>query len=120
MDFTQAINIYRIPIAQLPTPIEEIDYPWSGHKLYIKRDDLTGSVLSGNKIRKLEYLLADAKSKGCDTVITCGGVQSNHAGLRPLPPGRSVLILYWFSLASVPICSTATFYWAAWLAPKFG
>ena len=79
MDFTQAINSYRIPLAQLPTPIEEIDYPWSGHKLFVKRDDLTGSVLSGNKIRKLEYLLADAKAKGCDTVITCGGVQSNHA-----------------------------------------
>ena len=49
-----------------------------GIEISIKRDDLTGGVLAGNKIRKLEYLLAEAKRKGATHVITCGGVQSNH------------------------------------------
>lgn len=49
-----------------------------GVEIFFKRDDLTGCELSGNKVRKLEYLLADAREKGADTVITCGGAQSNH------------------------------------------
>jgi D-cysteine desulfhydrase family pyridoxal phosphate-dependent enzyme len=52
--------------------LEDADTVW------IKRDDCTGVTLSGNKARKLEFLLADALDKGCDTVITCGGVQTNH------------------------------------------
>lgn len=48
-------------------------------KLYIKRDDATGGVeLGGNKLRKLEFLLADALARGCDSVVTIGGEQSNH------------------------------------------
>jgi D-cysteine desulfhydrase len=46
--------------------------------VWIKRDDQSGSDLSGNKVRKLEYLLAEAMASRCDTVITCGGIQSNH------------------------------------------
>jgi D-cysteine desulfhydrase len=49
-----------------------------GVELYIKRDDLTGAALSGNKIRKLEFVLADALAQKADAVITCGGAQSNH------------------------------------------
>lgn len=49
-----------------------------GVELYIKRDDLSGVALSGNKIRKLEFVLADALAQKADTVITCGGAQSNH------------------------------------------
>lgn len=48
-------------------------------KLFVKRDDLTGLVTTGNKIRKLNYLVAQALSEGADTLITCGGLQSNHA-----------------------------------------
>jgi D-cysteine desulfhydrase len=63
----------------------------------VKRDDLTGSVLSGNKIRKLEFILADARAKGADTVITCGGLQSNHCRATALAAAgvglRSVLFL---------------------------
>lgn len=70
----------RIPLAQLPTPVQP--YPklseWLGVELYVKRDDLTESVISGNKIRKIEYLLWEAKQLEADTLITCGGVQSNH------------------------------------------
>jgi 1-aminocyclopropane-1-carboxylate deaminase/D-cysteine desulfhydrase-like pyridoxal-dependent ACC family enzyme len=50
-----------------------------GCELHIKRDDLTGMQLSGNKVRKLEFILAEAKEKGHDCVITIGGIQSNHA-----------------------------------------
>jgi len=70
----------RIPLASLPTPVEKLTHLSDelGVALFVKRDDLTESVASGNKIRKLEYLLYDAKEKGCDMLITCGGVQSNH------------------------------------------
>lgn len=47
-------------------------------ELWIKRDDLTGMQLSGNKVRKLEFLLADALAQGSDCVVTAGGIQSNH------------------------------------------
>jgi D-cysteine desulfhydrase len=46
--------------------------------IWAKRDDMTGSVLSGNKVRKLEFAIADAWAQGADTLITCGGTQSNH------------------------------------------
>jgi D-cysteine desulfhydrase len=70
----------RIKRARLPTPVEparKLSHKF-GVELLIKRDDLTGSSLSGNKIRKLEFLFADAAAQGADTVITCGGEQSNH------------------------------------------
>ncbi len=60
------------------TPIEELPGVLEKTKIFIKRDDLNGLLISGNKARKLEYLIADAKSKKCDTIITCGPVQSNH------------------------------------------
>ncbi|MCG8608634.1 D-cysteine desulfhydrase family protein, partial [bacterium] len=50
-----------------------------GPEIYLKRDDYTGLGLTGNKVRKLEFLLAEAIHKKCDYVITCGGSQSNHA-----------------------------------------
>lgn len=70
----------RIEIANLPTPIQYLPRisDWLGVELYIKRDDLTESIASGNKVRKLEYLLHDAQQKGADALITCGGAQSNH------------------------------------------
>ena len=70
----------RLDIARIPTPFQIMRRlsDQTGIEIFIKRDDLTGSALSGNKIRKLEFALADAKAKGCDTVITCGGEQSNH------------------------------------------
>lgn len=62
----------------VPTPIGEIRKSGSTAKIFMKRDDLNGLLISGNKARKLEYLVADAKKKKCDTLITCGGIQSNH------------------------------------------
>jgi len=70
----------RIKRARLPTPVEPARRLSNklGLELLFKRDDLTGASLSGNKIRKLEFLFADAAAEGADTVITCGGEQSNH------------------------------------------
>ncbi len=70
----------RIKRARLPTPVEPARRLSQklGVELLFKRDDLTGSSLSGNKIRKLEFLFAEAAAEGADTVITCGGEQSNH------------------------------------------
>ena len=70
-----------LSIAKTPTPLERMDRLSDelGLELWVKRDDLTGSHLSGNKVRKLDFLLAAAKNQGATTVITCGGIQSNHA-----------------------------------------
>lgn len=71
----------RIRLAHLPTPIEALpglSAQFGGPKLLVKRDDLTGLALGGNKIRKLEFLLAEAQSHGAKTIITAGAVQSNH------------------------------------------
>ncbi|MGI1678008.1 MAG: D-cysteine desulfhydrase family protein [Cellvibrionaceae bacterium] len=79
----------KLSLAQTPTPLQPLDRlsadlsrqmqgQASSPRIWIKRDDLTGSTLSGNKIRKLEYVVAQALTEGCDTLITCGGIQSNH------------------------------------------
>lgn len=71
----------KLPLALLPSPFRALDRISShldGPRIWIKNDDMTGSLLSGNKVRKLEYTLARAKEEGCDTLITCGGLQSNH------------------------------------------
>lgn len=71
-----------IKLAQVPTPIfklERISKIFEGPQIFIKRDDYSGMATTGNKIRKLEFLLAEALAQNCDYVITCGGVHSNHA-----------------------------------------
>lgn len=71
----------RLHLANTPThfqPLDRLSAKLGGPRIWIKRDDLTGSLLSGNKIRKLEFVVAQALEEGCDTLITCGGVQSNH------------------------------------------
>ncbi len=60
------------------TPIEELKGLKMKTRIFVKRDDLNGLLISGNKTRKLEYLFADARNKKCDTIITCGPMQSNH------------------------------------------
>ena len=71
----------RLHVANLPTPLERHEALGArfGLSLWVKRDDMTAGAESGNKIRKLEFLLADARERGADVVITCGGLQSNHA-----------------------------------------
>ena len=58
------------------------------HRLWVKRDDLTDAAISGNKLRKLEFVAAAARQSGCDTLITCGGVQSNHCRATALVGAR--------------------------------
>lgn len=76
-------DFLRIPLAVLSTPIQKLENisRLLNTNVYIKRDDLTGIGLGGNKVRKLEFLLADAKRKGAEVVFTTGGAQSNHAML---------------------------------------
>ena len=71
----------HVKIANLPTQINKLNNLSKkyGKNIYIKRDDMTGTEISGNKIRKLEYILAKALDEGIDTLITAGGIQSNHA-----------------------------------------
>ncbi len=71
----------RLRLAHLPTPLWRSDAldELIGTKVWVKRDDMTAGAEAGNKIRKLEYLLADALEHGASTVLTCGGEQSNHA-----------------------------------------
>lgn len=78
--------IPRHPLAVLPTPLQEaprlraaLGGPAAAPRILIKRDDLTGLALGGNKARKLEFLVADAVARGANVLITTGATQSNHA-----------------------------------------
>lgn len=68
----------RVPLANQPTRGHWLRYD-AGVKVWLKRDDQTGTALTGNKVRKLEYLMAEALAGNATHVITCGGEQSNHA-----------------------------------------
>ncbi len=80
----------RLHLAHLPTPLQK--YPALDARLacdvWVKRDDMTGGAEAGNKLRKLELLLARALHDGADTVLTCGGIQSNHARATALACAR--------------------------------
>jgi D-cysteine desulfhydrase len=89
----------RLFLVHGPTPIVRRDALDAivGAKVFVKRDDATGGAESGNKLRKLEWLLADAIVKGNRAVITCGGIQSNHARATALTCAalglRAILLL---------------------------
>jgi len=76
----------KLDFANLPTPVQSLnkltelirETNSESPEIHIKRDDFSGIEVSGNKIRKLEYGLKEAKEQGCDLLITCGGIQSNH------------------------------------------
>lgn len=80
----------RLDLARTPTPLEPLSRLGEkfGVEMHVKRDDLTGADLTGNKIRKLEFLLADALAKDSDTVVTCGAAQSNHARATAIAAAR--------------------------------
>ena len=76
------VELPRIPLGYWPTPLHELPRLASvlgGPRLLVKRDDLSGLALGGNKCRKLEYILGDARQKGVDTLVTSGSAQSNFA-----------------------------------------
>ncbi len=84
-------NTYpKISLGIFPTPIHKLENisRLLNVNVFIKRDDLTGLGLGGNKVRKLEYLLADAQKLGAEVVFTTGGAQSNHAMLTAAAAGK--------------------------------
>ena len=89
----------RVKLGLFPTPVHRLDRISAllHTNVYVKRDDLTGIGLGGNKVRKLEFLLADARERGAKLVFTTGGAQSNHAMLTAAAAGKlgmeAILIL---------------------------
>jgi D-cysteine desulfhydrase len=81
----------RRALAHTPTPIEKLErlsQLFEGPDIFIKRDDLTGIGKTGNKVRKLEFLIAEAQREGAQLLITCGGGQSNHARATALAAAK--------------------------------
>lgn len=91
---TATLNLSAFPRVRLlegATPIQHLprlSHALGGAQIYVKRDDLTGLGCGGNKLRKLEFLLGEALAQGCDTVITVGARQSNHARLTAAAAAR--------------------------------
>lgn len=73
----------RLPLSIVPSPCHRLDYlsKTYGVEIFCKRDDMTGFGFGGNKSRKLEFLMGEAIARGCDTLVTCGGIQSNFCRL---------------------------------------
>jgi len=106
-------NLTRFPRLEFigaPTPLEYLprfsDY--LGLEIYIKRDDVTPMALGGNKLRKLEFLAADALREGADTLITAGAIQSNH--VRQTAAVAAKLGLHCVALLENPIGTRAENY----------
>lgn len=81
----------RLHLAQTPTPfycLETLTAQLGGPRIWVKRDDVTEAAAGGNKIRKLEFVLAQARAAACDTLITSGGLQSNHCRVTALLGAR--------------------------------
>lgn len=83
----------RLRLSRIPTPIEMLQSLPPGVaeaevQIFVKRDDLTGCDLTGNKVRKLDFFLADALAQDCDTVVTCGAASSNHCRATALGAAR--------------------------------
>jgi len=100
----------RLPLARTPTPMEPLKRfsEILGVNMHVKRDDLTGAELTGNKVRKLEFVLAETLEQGADTVLTCGGAQSNHCratAIAAVKAGLSCrLLLRTAEPTSPPLC----------------
>ena len=74
-------HLPRASLALLPTPLERGPELAGGQRLWVKRDDLTGLGMGGNKVRKLEFLCGDAIGAGARSLVTVGAAQSNHCRL---------------------------------------
>ena len=84
----------REPLGTYPTPLQplpRLSAHLGGPQLWIKRDDLTGFALGGNKVRKLEFFLGEARATGADVLLTAGGHQSNHARITAAAAARAGL-----------------------------
>jgi len=94
----------RLPLCTLPTPLHRLDVLSRklGAEVWIKRDDLTGFAMGGNKARKAEFLLADALRKGCDVILTAGPIQSNHSRIIAAAARRFSLECHLFLAGEEP------------------
>ena len=95
----------RVHFGHFPTPLEELPrlreaLGASAPPLFVKRDDLTGLAFGGNKVRHMEFRLADVRAKGCDTIIVANVAQSNHARLHTALAARFGLTTYILKLPS--------------------
>jgi 1-aminocyclopropane-1-carboxylate deaminase/D-cysteine desulfhydrase-like pyridoxal-dependent ACC family enzyme len=90
--FGALASLPSVPFAPAPTPVEEMTRLRSalggGPRLLVKRDDAIGFAFGGNKVRKMRLVAADALARQADTLITCGGVQSNHARVTAAAAAR--------------------------------
>lgn len=107
------LNLSRFPRLELigaPTPLEYLPRLSDrlGRDIFIKRDDVTPIALGGNKLRKLEFLAADALREGADTLVTAGAIQSNH--VRQTAAVAAKLGLHCVALLENPIGTTAENY----------
>lgn len=107
------LNLSRFPRLELigaPTPLEYLPRlsDHLGRDIFIKRDDITPIALGGNKLRKLEFLAADALREGADTLVTAGAIQSNH--VRQTAAVAAKLGLHCVALLENPIGTTAENY----------
>jgi len=90
--FAALASLPAVPLAPAPTPIEELPRLRAalggGPRLLVKRDDAIGFAFGGNKVRKMRLVAAEALARGADTLITAGGVQSNHARVTAAAAAR--------------------------------
>lgn len=97
MDRVQ-LGVFPTPLHAAPRLSEQL-----GREVLLKRDDLTGLALGGNKVRNLEYLLADALREGADIIVTAGGPHSNHVALAAIGARRLGLDVLIVSYGSEPV-----------------
>ncbi|MEM1009433.1 MAG: pyridoxal-phosphate dependent enzyme [Myxococcota bacterium] len=95
------------PLALCPTPLHSWTLPFfqGAQTFWLKRDDCTGSALSGNKVRKLSFLLAEAHAQKADTILTCGGLQSNHCRATAVACSQLGLECHLYLRTSEPVQS---------------
>jgi len=90
--FGALASLPSVPFASVPTPVEEMTRLrgalGGGPRLLVKRDDAIGFAFGGNKVRKMRLVAADALARQAETLITCGGVQSNHARVTAAAAAR--------------------------------
>ncbi|WP_130626264.1 D-cysteine desulfhydrase [Enterobacter sp. A8] len=106
-------NLTRFPRLEFigaPTPLEYLPRfsDFLGRDIFIKRDDVTPMAMGGNKLRKLEFLAADALREGADTLVTAGAIQSNH--VRQTAAVAAKLGLHCVALLENPIGTRAENY----------
>jgi len=110
-EFPNIARFARIPLLDAPTAIQRLARisqtlgpALRGVNLYVKRDDVTYIGGGGNKLRKLEFLIGEARAQGADTFITVGGLQSNHARLTAAASARTGMACELVLTRQVPRC----------------